>query len=106
MGSNDAARTGAGAGAIAGAGVFLAQVIASVSTAAIQGPERSAEMMEPLLRSLGLPPTAPDPVTFYATAVGTACCFGLVDVALATGLGALAGMIWYQMTGRTATPPA
>jgi hypothetical protein len=90
------AKSGAGAGAIGGAGALLGQVIGGMGAAAIQGPQAGAE----ILRQLGVPvdTAAASPAGFYAGAFLTTCCFGLVSIAIMAGLGALGGFLWYQRT--------
>jgi hypothetical protein len=101
--SNTAARTGASAGAIAGVGALLAHVIAGAGSAVMMGPEGAAEMM----RNLGitLPGAESNPAMFYASALGGACCFGLFEIALMAGLGAVGGIVWYNTAGKNAAPP-
>jgi hypothetical protein len=81
-------------------GSLIGLAIAGAINAAMVGPERAAEMME----SLGLPASS-DPTSYYAGAIGGPCCVGLVNVALMAGLGALGGMLWYQVGGKKNIPP-
>ncbi len=101
--TGDSARRGAGAGAIGGVGALLAHVIAGVANAATLGPGGAND----LLKSLGIPlSSTSDPTLFYGGAVAGACCFGLVEVVLMAAVGALGGLLWYQLTGKSAAPPA
>jgi hypothetical protein len=103
--SGDSARRGAGAGAIGGVGALLAHVISGAANALMIGPEGAAQM----LRNFGLElpgPAGISPASYYAGAIGGACCIGVLEVALMAGLGAVGGMIWYQTRGRSSTPPA
>jgi hypothetical protein len=54
---------------------------------------------------MGQPPLATDlnPTTFYLSAGLTSLCLGLFDIALTAAVGALAGMIAYQMLSRRGT---
>jgi hypothetical protein len=107
MSQGASAKSGAGAGAVGGAGALIGHVVGGMATALIFGPGSSAEM----LRQLGIDvpaSAASGGVGFYAGAVGFSCCFGLFEVALMAGLGALGGLLWYQMTGKNmagGTPP-
>ena len=92
--SNLAAKAGAGAGAIGGAGAVLAHLIGAGITMATTGPATAAAIAEALGSS------ANNPVAMYGGAFGTACCLGLFEVALLAGLGALGGLLWYQTTGK------
>ena len=102
--SNDSARRGAGAGAIGGIGAVIAHLVASISNAAIMGPEGAAQMLRDL--GIALPDGGTNPAVFYSSAIGGACCVGLFEVALMAALGAIGGIIWYQTNGRNSAPPA
>ena len=89
---------GAYAGAIAGGLGIVGQLIASVINAVIlQNPDNQINDL------LGVPPS--DPATVWMVQLGSACCIGLVNVALAAGIGAGGGAIWNNTAGK-ATPPA
>jgi hypothetical protein len=101
---------GAGAGAIGGVGALIGHLAGAGAAAAMLGPQAATDMM----RQFGLDTgTGVDtsPVAFYGGALATGCCFGLFEVALMAGLGALGGMLWWQMTGSkgsagSMTPPS
>jgi hypothetical protein len=97
--SGGAAKSGAGAGAIAGVGALIGLVIAGGINAVIVGPEGAAALME----GFGVT-TSTDPTSYYIGAIGGPCCMGLFNIALMAGLGALGGMLWYQVSGKKATP--
>ncbi len=105
VGENSRAiRGGAGAGAIAGAGALIGHVFGGLGSALVTGPTASAE----LLRQFGMDVpngVGSSPIGFYGGAFAASCCFGLFEVALMAGLGALGGMLWYQMTGKNLTVP-
>lgn len=92
------AKSGAGAGAIGGAGALIGHVLGGMGLAIVRGPQSGADLM----RQFGVPvDTSPAGNTgFYAGSFIASCCFGLVAVALMVGLGALGGLLWYQMTTR------
>lgn len=98
---------GAGAGAIAGVGAWLAHVIGGLAGAARIGPERSAEFTEQMLRAFGSDVSVPtlSLSQFYGQAAFFACCFGVFEVMLMAGLGALGGLLWWQMTGKAQNGP-
>jgi len=93
--SSDAAKIGAGAGAIAGVGALLGQIIGGILNALIVGAEGAAAVAE----AWGLP-VAPDPNIYYVSFIGAGVCIGIVDVVIMAGLGALGGVLWYQITGK------
>jgi hypothetical protein len=107
-GTGGSAKAGAGAGAIGGAGALIGHIVGGMATALVYGPEASVELMRQF--GVDVPASAATGgVGFYAGAFGAACCFGLVEVALMAGLGALGGLLWYQMTGKNragGTPPS
>ena len=89
---------GAYAGAIAGGLGIVGQVIASLINAVIlQNPNNQVNEL------FGLPPS--DPATIWMAQIGTACCIGLVNVALSAGFGAGGGAIWNNTAGKS-TPPS
>ena len=101
--SNMAVRRGAQAGAIAGIAALLAHVIAGVGNAVLLGPEGAAQMMS----QFGLPADATNPAVYYASATVTSLCFGLFEIALMAGTGALGGLLWFNTAGKSqSAPPA
>ncbi len=96
--SGGGAKVGAIAGAIGGAGALLGQIIGGILNALIVKPEGVIEMME----QFGLP-TMPDPSFYYISFIGGGVCFGVLDVVLMAGLGALGGILWYQVAGKNTT---
>lgn len=103
-----AVQRGALAGALGGVGALVGHIGGGLGAAAFTGPQTSLE----LARRLGLDvgnAGAVSPAVFYGTAGLTGCCFGLVEVALMAGLGALGGLLYWQMTGKNQagglTPP-
>lgn len=101
---------GAGAGAIAGVGALLGHVFGGLGAAAFVGPEGSMELMRQFGFDLG---TTGDvsPAVYYVSATFTGCCFGLFEVALMAALGAVGGILWWNMTGKnqggmSARPPS
>ncbi len=101
--SNTAVRLGAQAGAIAGVAALLAHIIAGMASSAMLGPEGAAEMMS----QFGLVSDPGNPVVYYASAFGTACCMGLFEIALMAGTGALGGLLWFNTAGKNqGMPPA
>ncbi len=102
---NDAIKVGAQAGAIAGVGAILGQVLGAVANVIIVGPQGAQDVA----RQLGLPSNF-DANTYYAVQAVMTCCLGLLNVALMAGTGALGGVLWWQITGKsqggTMTPPS
>jgi hypothetical protein len=93
--SGGAAKVGAIAGAIGGAGALLGQIIGGIINAIVVKPEGVADMLE----QFGLP-VASDPSLYYISFIGGGVCFGVIDIILMAGLGALGGILWYQVTGK------
>jgi hypothetical protein len=93
--SGDGAKVGAIAGAIGGAGALLGQIIGGVINASVLDPQ---DVMN-LLEQFGLPATA-DPRFYWLSQVGGGVCFGLLDLVLMAGLGALGGILWLQISGK------
>jgi hypothetical protein len=106
--SGMAARQGAMAGAAAGVGALLGHLVGGLVGAARIGMEAAAAQVNELMRSMGLPPlqTELNPVTYYVSAAATSVCFGVFEIALMAAVGALGGVLWYQMTGSKAAPSA
>ncbi|HMK08960.1 MAG TPA: hypothetical protein VK449_08025 [Anaerolineales bacterium] len=88
---------GAGAAAIAGVAAVVASLLASVIFGALH----------PGMRYSGYFGLRGDtPGFFWAMQLCIGCLVGLVNLALAAGLGALGGAIWKGTAGKTATPAA
>ena len=93
--SGGTAKVGAIAGAIGGAGALLGQLIGGILNAVIVGPQGIADMA----RMLDIP-VSTDPTAAYIGFIGGGCCFGIIDIVLMAGLGALGGVLWYQLAGK------
>lgn len=96
--NGSSAKSGAGAGAIGGIGAIIGQMVGAVLNSIIIGPEGAAELMQ----QLGLPAADPNNLgaSYWVGVIGGGCCFGLLDVALMAGLGALGGLLWWQISGK------
>jgi hypothetical protein len=96
--NGSSAKSGAGAGALGGVGAIIGQMVGALLNAVIVGPEKAAEMLE----QLGLPVATPGGFGsgYWIGVIGSGCCFGLLDVALMAGLGALGGLLWWQISGK------
>jgi len=92
---------GAKSGAIAGAGGLFGQVIGTIINGMVVGPEKAAEFSA----MIGLPATQLDTGTYWAFQIVINGVCGLTNVALAAGLGALGGLLWYQTVGKNQAPP-
>ena len=99
--SGAGAGQGAKAGAIAAAGGLLGQMIGAVANGLVVGPERVAEVY----RQLNIQVPAMTQQTYWVYNVGGNCLCGAFNVALGAGLGALGGLLWYQIKGKN-QPPA
>lgn len=93
------AGVGAQAGAIATLGSLLGQMIGAVATGFIVGPEgvtrfaRQFDIQVPITRE-----------SYWVSMLGGSCLCGVADVALGAGLGALGGILWYELSGRNRVP--
>jgi len=96
--SGGAAKSGAVAGAIGGAGALLGQIIGGILNAIIVGPQGAIDMLE----QFGLPASY-DPNLYYISFIGSGVCFGVLDIVLMAGLGALGGILWLQIAGKNNT---
>lgn len=96
-----AAKSGALAGGIGGIGAVLGQMTGAGINSVLVGPEAAQQV----LRQFGMPvPTAGDfGAAYYLGVFSSACCIGLLDLALMAGLGAVGGLLWWQMTGQKRT---
>jgi hypothetical protein len=95
------AKSGAAAGAIGGLGAIVGHLVGGVINAVVVGPEGAARV----LSQIGFSSSTMTPTTYYAFTFGAACCIGLVDVLLMAGLGALGGLLWWQLAGKSAANP-
>jgi len=98
--SGDSAKVGAIAGAIGGAGALFGQIIGGILNAILVDPQQMMRMME----QLGFP-MAYDPNLLFVGQIGGGVCFGLLDIILMAGLGALGGILWQQIAGKKADSP-
>jgi hypothetical protein len=94
--SGGGAVLGAKSGAIAGVGHLGGQLIGMLINGLMVGPEQAAE----ILSQFDIDTPALDETTYWIMqAVINAGC-GLTSVAVAAGLGALGGLLWYQTVGK------
>ncbi len=99
---NAVAGPGALAGLFAGLGMLVGQIIGSVINSMIVGPEGASN----LLRQLGLPTQSINQTSYYGGVIFGVCCIGLLNVGLTAGLGALGGLLWWEIAGKNQPPPA
>ena len=99
--SGGSAKVGAIAGAIGGVGALLGQIIGGILNAILVGPEGAMDMLE----QFGLP-IAYDPNLYYISFIGSGVCFGVLDIVLMAGLGALGGILWQQIAGKKTDTPS
>lgn len=97
--SGGGAKAGAVAGAIGGVGALLGQIIGGILNSVLVNPQTVMDMME----QLGLPTTYYDPGFIQFGQIGGGICFGVLDIVLMAGLGALGGILWYQIAGKNTT---
>jgi hypothetical protein len=91
---------GAKAGAIAGVGHLGGQLLGMIANGILVGPEGAAEV----LVQLGLDTTTMDPATYWISqAIINGGC-GITNIAVAAGLGALGGLLWFGTMGKSQPP--
>ena len=86
---------GARAGAIATVGSLVGQMAGVLINGLIVGPEGAAELYRQFDVDLPI-----DSNLYWLSNIGGNCLCGLVNIALGAGLGALGGLLWYQISGR------
>lgn len=106
---NIGVRSGASAGAIGGVGALIGQLIGGGINAVVVGPEGAQQFMQQIAPDLATGST--NSAAYYFGVFGSACCIGLFNVAIMAGLGALGGLLWWNMTGKnqggmSAPPPS
>ncbi|NCQ35045.1 hypothetical protein GW813_08230 [bacterium] len=102
-------KSGAIAGAIGGAGALIGQAVGAVINSQLVGPGGAIQLIRQLGIQLPSGATPADIATgYWGGVIGSTCCLGLFDVALMAGLGALGGLLWWQVAGskRSVLPPS
>lgn len=97
--NNSVLKAGAGAGAIGGVGALLALAIGGTINAVLVGPEGAAEFV----RQIGLPTNPELTQNYYSNLVVMSLCISIVNIALMAGLGAIGGLLWWQISGKNQT---
>jgi hypothetical protein len=87
---------GAKAGAIAGAGHLVGQLLGMLLNGLLVGPEGAADT----LAQLGIDVPSMDANMYWISQIVINGGCGLTNIAVAAGLGALGGLLWYQTTGK------
>ena len=98
--SEASAGEGAKAGAIAGVGGLLGQMIGAVANGFLVGPRGVANFLRQLDIQIPGPIT---PRSYWIYNLGGNCLCAVVNVALGAGLGALGGLLGYQISKNQAT---
>jgi hypothetical protein len=94
-------KSGALSGVIGGVGALVGQLIGAVINGVFMGPEGIARLLE----QLGLPGNG-SAGGYWAGLFASGCCLGILDIALMAGLGALGGILWWQISGKKNAAPA
>ncbi len=97
-----AAKAGALAGVIGGIGAMLGQIVGAVINSLVMGPAGAAR----LANTLGLPTTGGFSSGYWVGVIGMTVCTSALDILFMAGLGAVGGIIWWQMSGAAKQPPA
>lgn len=96
LSNGEAAKRGAGAGAIAAGLAIFAQIIASIiNSLVLQNPQYQ------LGRILGA--DAVEPAVVWMIQIASALCIGLMNVGLTAAFGAGGGAIWFSTGGKNQT---
>ena len=93
--SGSGAGEGAKAGAIATTGNLIGQMIGAVANGLIVGPQGMAE----LYRRFDIPRPMGSR-SYWIYILGGNCLCAVVNVALGAGMGALGGILWYQISSK------
>ena len=93
--SETSAGAGAKAGAIASAGGLIGQMLGAVANGFIVGPSGAAEIYRRL--DIQVPMTTQN---YWAYNLGGNCLCAVVNFALGAALGAVGGLLWYQLSGK------
>jgi hypothetical protein len=87
---------GAKAGAIAGVGHLVGQLLGMLANGLLVGPEGAADT----LAQLGIDMPSMDSSMYWISQIVINGGCGLTNVAVAAGLGALGGLLWFQTMGK------
>ena len=101
--NGSSAGLGAKAGALAGVGHLGGQLLGMLVNGLLVGPEGAAQAVAQLFPDLPMDTSAMDPATYWTVLIATNGGCGLTSVAIAAGLGALGGLLWFQVQGRKAS---
>lgn len=93
--SEASAGAGAKAGAIASVGGLIGQMLGAVANGFIVGPSGAAEIYRRL--DIQVPMNTQ---SYWAYNLGSNCLCAVVNVALGAALGAVGGLLWYQLSGK------
>jgi len=96
-----AVKKGALAGLLAGIGGIIGQVVGAIINGVAVGPEGAAN----LLQQMGLSTGGDITSTYWIAMVVSTVCFGLLNIAIMAGMGALGGLLWNQINNKTVPPP-
>jgi hypothetical protein len=98
------AKSGAIAGGIGGIGALLGQFIGAAVNVMVLGPEGTSQLMQQMGVDVGSNQAAATS-GYWIGVVGSAACVGILNIALMAGLGALGGLLWWQITGKNTAGP-
>lgn len=97
--SGASAGEGAKAGAIATVGSLVGHMIGAIANGFIVGPEGVTRLYRQF--DIRMPLT---PQSYWIALLGSNCLCAVVNVALGTALGAVGGLVWYQISGKHQPP--
>ncbi len=103
-------KSGTIAGAIGGIGALIGQGVGAVINSQLVGPGGAIQLIRQLGIQMPLGTTPADIARgYWVGVIGSTVCLGLFDIALMAGLGALGGLLWWQISGskrNMSSPPA
>jgi len=85
---------------IAGVIAALFAGVGSLIGAILNGAYLNPADLQNIYQFLNLPATMPDETTIWVGQIGSACCVGLLNLAVMAGLGAAGGALWWQVRGK------
>jgi hypothetical protein len=91
-------KKGAVSGAFSGIGAILGQLAGAGANAVLVGPQGTQQF----LRQFGMqvPTSGNFGAGYYFVVFGSGCCIGLFDLLIMAGLGAVGGLLWWQLAGQ------
>ena len=102
--NKQATKSGALAGLLGGIAALAGQSVGAVANGVLLGPIKTLEVVH----QMGLPVGSPAMFReiYWPVLIGMAVCVGLINLAIMAGMGAVGGILWWQVSGKKAGQPA